>query len=187
MEQEIKLTVKQQLFIYEYLKLFNAAQAARNAGYSKKTADVTGRQNLRKPTILKAIRKELNKILGDRKESAVKTIKEIEKIAFNDIGEYIETVEKKNPTNNKQEKKLQFKDLSEVDTSGIESIDLDSGKVTKFKLHNKTKALELLSKINKLIDDKHSEGGIFHLELNIQNDFLPDPNHDMDDDTVESE
>jgi phage terminase small subunit len=34
------LTVKQQLFVAEYLKDLNATQAAIRAGYSEKTADV---------------------------------------------------------------------------------------------------------------------------------------------------
>lgn len=45
------LTKKQQAFADYYIQTGNASEAARKAGYSKKTADVIGRENLRKPTI----------------------------------------------------------------------------------------------------------------------------------------
>lgn len=47
----MKLTPKQKAFADYYIECGNAAEAARRAGYSKKTAEVIGRENLRKPTI----------------------------------------------------------------------------------------------------------------------------------------
>jgi phage terminase small subunit len=52
---ELKLKPKQELFAIEYLKDFNATQAAIRAGYSTKTAHVIGPENLKKPVIKKAI------------------------------------------------------------------------------------------------------------------------------------
>lgn len=46
-----KLTAKQQRFCDEYLIDLNATQAAIRAGYSKKTANRTGSENLSKPVI----------------------------------------------------------------------------------------------------------------------------------------
>ncbi|MFR6454907.1 MAG: terminase small subunit, partial [Peptoniphilus lacrimalis] len=46
-----KLTIKQKKFADEYIKTGNATQSAINAGYSKKTARVTGAENLTKPNI----------------------------------------------------------------------------------------------------------------------------------------
>ena len=45
------LTDKQLMFCHEYLKDFNATQAAIRAGYSKKTARQVGSENLSKPNI----------------------------------------------------------------------------------------------------------------------------------------
>ncbi len=45
------MTPKQKKFCEYYLQSGNAAEAARKAGYSPKTADAIGRENLRKPTI----------------------------------------------------------------------------------------------------------------------------------------
>ena len=50
-----KLTDKQRLFVEEYLIDLNATAAARRAGYSAKTAEVIGFENLRKPNIAAAI------------------------------------------------------------------------------------------------------------------------------------
>ena len=49
-----KLTAKQQRFVEAYDG--NAHKAAIAAGYSEKTADAIGRENLRKPTILAEIK-----------------------------------------------------------------------------------------------------------------------------------
>lgn len=43
----VKLTKKQQLFVDEYLVDLNATQAAVRAGYSAKTAEAIGFENLR--------------------------------------------------------------------------------------------------------------------------------------------
>lgn len=49
------LTTKQRLFVEEYLTCLNAAEAARRAGYSEKTARSIGQENLTKPDIKAAI------------------------------------------------------------------------------------------------------------------------------------
>lgn len=49
------LSAKQEKFIEEYIKCRNAAEAARRAGYSVRTARSIGAENLTKPDILKEI------------------------------------------------------------------------------------------------------------------------------------
>lgn len=56
-----KLTAKQAAFVQEYLIDLNATQAAIRAGYSGKTAQQTGSENLAKPVIQSAIQEALNK------------------------------------------------------------------------------------------------------------------------------
>ena len=51
----MKLTVKQELFIREYLIDGNGARSARSAGYSEKTARQIATENLSKPDIQAAI------------------------------------------------------------------------------------------------------------------------------------
>lgn len=49
------MTPKQERFVEEYLLTLNAADAARKAGYAPKRADAIGHENLRKPEIQAAI------------------------------------------------------------------------------------------------------------------------------------
>ncbi len=49
------MTTKQQLFVGEYLIDLNATRAAIRAGYSEKTAQAIGAENLTKPIIAEAI------------------------------------------------------------------------------------------------------------------------------------
>lgn len=62
----MKLTKKQKNFCEYYLQTGNAAEAARKAGYSAKTARVIGPENLSKPDVLEYIesrRAEMDKCL----------------------------------------------------------------------------------------------------------------------------
>lgn len=60
------LTAKQKKFCLEYAKSENATQAAIKAGYSKKTARITGTENLTKPNI----QNELERVSKKVKEKA---------------------------------------------------------------------------------------------------------------------
>lgn len=53
------LTDKQEAFINEYLKCWNATQAAISAGYSEKTAYSIGSENLKKPEIASRVRERI--------------------------------------------------------------------------------------------------------------------------------
>lgn len=59
---EKKLTVKQQRFVAAYIETGNATESARRAGYSLKTAEAIGLENLGKPRIKEAIQKRLQEI-----------------------------------------------------------------------------------------------------------------------------
>ena len=58
------LTPKQEKFCQEYLKDLNATQASIRAGYSEKTAAKIGNENLRKPDIAK----KLSELMSQRSE-----------------------------------------------------------------------------------------------------------------------
>ena len=57
-----KLTPKQQRFVEEYLIDLNATQSAIRAGYSAKTAQEIGSENLSKPMVAKAITEAQEKL-----------------------------------------------------------------------------------------------------------------------------
>jgi phage terminase small subunit len=72
-----KLTPKEKLFVAEYLKDFNATQAAARAGYSRKTARSIGYENLTKPHICTALEEGHNAI-AKRVKNALMEAYEVE-------------------------------------------------------------------------------------------------------------
>ena len=78
----MKLTPKQELFCQEYLIDLNATQAAIRAGYSKRTSNEQGCQNLAKLSVAERIA-ELKEQRNQRVEiKADAVIRELAKIAF---------------------------------------------------------------------------------------------------------
>lgn len=78
------LRTKQKRFCEEYLKDFNAAQAAIRSGYSKKTAREIGRENLTKPDIKAFIDSRLKEL----SLSADETSKMLSDIARGSLNDY---------------------------------------------------------------------------------------------------
>lgn len=77
-----KLTAKQERFVDEYLVDLNATAAARRAGYSEKTAEVIGYENLRKPQIMAAIHERQQNLQGKLEITQEAVLQELAAIAF---------------------------------------------------------------------------------------------------------
>lgn len=84
-----KLTPKQQKFADEYIKSGNAADAARKAGYSKRSARSVGQENLTKPDIKQYIDERMAEIASKRIMDATEAVELLTSIAR---GETKETV-----------------------------------------------------------------------------------------------
>lgn len=69
------MTTKQQLFIREYLKDFNATRAAIRSGYSENSARAIGQENLTKPDIKKEIEDCIKEIIDDKESIIVENIR----------------------------------------------------------------------------------------------------------------
>jgi phage terminase small subunit len=83
----MKLTDKQNLFIQEYLTDLNATQAAIRAGYSEKTAQRIGSENLSKPVIkaeIERLQAETSTKLQVTKESLIKDLLTIKDLCLTD-------------------------------------------------------------------------------------------------------
>lgn len=85
----MKLTPKQQKFADEYIKTGNATQSAIEAGYSKKTAQVIGAENLSKPMVKSYIEERMAEIASERVMSYTEAVELLTSIAR---GEEKETV-----------------------------------------------------------------------------------------------
>jgi len=71
-ESKSTLTIKQQRFVEEYCKHFNATKAASDAGYSIHTAAAIGCENLIKPYIKEAIELRVNALTMSANEALVR-------------------------------------------------------------------------------------------------------------------
>jgi len=141
-----KLTPKQQRFVEEYLIDLNATQAAIRAGYSKKTAEVTGSRLLRNAKVKEAIKqaaKERSERTGVTQDMV---IDQLRKIAFHDIRDVVEW----------KNNKIRIRDSDKVDGTIIQEIQesvSESGRTLKVKTNDRMKALELLAKHLRMFDE----------------------------------
>lgn len=89
-----ELTPKQKKFVDNYVNSGNASEAAREAGYSPKTAAHTGYENLQKPQIQAEIRARMDEA-GITEPELLKTLKEglgaTQVKVFNNLGNIIES------------------------------------------------------------------------------------------------
>ena len=82
MSRDSSLTDKQARFCKEYVVHFNATRAAKASGYSLKTAEKIGSENLKKPEVDKEIKRLLKATNDDLFFSAKDIRIELSKIAF---------------------------------------------------------------------------------------------------------
>lgn len=85
--QSDKLTVKQQMFVKEYLIDLNATQAAIRAGYSSRTANRTAAKWLSKAVIQEAIKKAMDKRATRIELSADMVLSELKIMVMVPLGE----------------------------------------------------------------------------------------------------
>lgn len=150
-----KLTFKQGRFVAEYLIDLNATQAAIRAGYSPKTAEIIGHENLRKPKIDAAIQKAMNRREKRVEVSQDRVVTELARVAFGDLRGAV-TWGPDGVT------LVSSKDLTEDEAAAIsevaETVTKDGGS-TRIKRHDKIKALELLGKHLGMFSDRSNDGG----------------------------
>jgi hypothetical protein len=84
------LTARQERFIEEYPVDLNATRAAIRAGYSPKTAFVTGYQNLQKELVRAAVRRKLEEAARRIGVTTDQVLRELSAIAFSNIGDYLD-------------------------------------------------------------------------------------------------
>lgn len=146
------LSARQRSFVVEYMRDFNATQAAVRTGYSLRSARSIGSENLTKPNITKAIEEQLVKagVTSDR------IMVELAKMAFGmDIADF--------------DGLAQGKSLSELRAAGVPTRfvkkiktrrevegrgeDQKTFEVREYEMHDPVRALEDLAKIKKMFTD----------------------------------
>lgn len=144
---EPKLTDKQQVWVTEYLKSFNASEAARKAGYKGKS-NVEGARLLSKlSSLIETAKTENNLIM-----TADEVLEALSEIARGDMGDFVDDNSLSININRAREngklnliKKVKYvtkvEDDSQTDT-------------VEFELYDRLKALELLGKYHALFKEK---------------------------------
>lgn len=166
------LTLKQERFCHEYVKDLNATDAAKRAGYSKKSATAAGYNMLRLPEVQKKVSKLNNAKIDKARIDADFVLKELYRIASSDVGQIFNDDGSMKPINEIPE------DVRRA-ISGIDMIEYFEGKgkemqqvgfIKKIKLWSKDKALRNLGEHLKLfierVDHTNSDGSM-RPEINV--------------------
>ena len=143
-----KLTPKQELFCLEYVVDFNATQAAIRAGYSKRSAESIGLENLGKPMIAERI-KELRKPIEQKpKDMRQRIIDELAAIAFSNASDFYEEIpildDEGEPTG-KTYRQMKADVLDSPNIAAIQSFE-PGAYGAKPKMADKQKALDMLAR-----------------------------------------
>lgn len=135
----------QEKFAIEYLRDFNAVQAAVRAGYSETTAHSNSHVMIEEPEIKELVAKHISKIAKRNDISAERVLKELARIAFANIREVAKWNGNKIMVKNSDE-------LTEDEVACISEIkETKDGVQVKF--HDKAAALDKLGKYLKLFND----------------------------------
>ncbi|WP_180113271.1 terminase small subunit [Acinetobacter sp. YH12073] len=135
------LTPKQQRFVEEYLIDLNATKAAIRSGYSEKTAQQMGSENLLKPVIAKAIQEAQNKRAEQTQIDSAYVLKRLVEIDQMDVLDIMDDNGNVKPI--KDWPKIWRQYISNIETI---SVDDGEGWLKKIKWPDKVKNLELLGK-----------------------------------------
>lgn len=172
------LTNKQRKFVNEYLRDFNATQAALRSGYSEKSARSIGQENLTKPDILAAIEEnmmhaeEVKLSLAEIARGDIADLMDITPAGF--TFRLLLTDEDGNRYVNPKTKLIK-KIKQKVTTSLAKSADGEDREIieTEIELYSRHEALRDMGKHHKLFTDKveHENSGevIFRIVNDTRN------------------
>ena len=155
----MKLTPKQMRFVDEYMIDFNATQAAIRAGYSEKTANTIGAQNLAKLSIQAEIARRQKDLQRRTEVSQERVVKELARVAFADATDYVQVETRTAEKNDGTELSYQTVTLTETAELSVDQRAAIAGikqgaNGVEVKLHDKIKALELLGRHIGMFNDK---------------------------------
>lgn len=134
------LNRRQIMFVLEYLTDLNATQAAIRAGYSERTAYAIGHKLLKNAEVKSAIENAMSRRAKRTEITADAVIQELAAVGFARVDEYLSWGQ--NGLELKTSQNLTSQQLSAV--SEVSETPNRHGKVVRFKLHDKLRALELL-------------------------------------------
>lgn len=177
-----KLTNKEKVFIDEYLKCFNAAQAARNAGYAKRSIYSIASENLRKPDI----REEIDRRMAEVHMSSAEVLARLSDHARGSHRPFVKVnkdgfiyFDFSNPEATEHMyliKKIESKRTRRIEGKG-EDAEVWEDEWVKVELHDPQHALEMLGKYHKLFTEKKEISG--NINTTSVNFYIPENGRDV--------
>jgi len=171
------LTDKQRAFCLHYCTHWNATKAALQAGYSEKTANEQGSQNLAKLSVQAYIKHLQSDIARAAGVSALRNLMELTKIAYTNPTDIRESWEQlKDWESIPDDVKAGIAEVVTVSKvlrrvgGGDESEDENSGLVqtletVKVKMHDKLKALDMINRMLGYNEQEESDGATFTINF----------------------
>ena len=145
------LTAKQAAFVEEYLVDLNATQAAIRAGYSKKTANFLGMENLRRPHVAAAIKMAMDERSQRTKITQDDVLRSWFAIATADIRDVVEW--KMGALGSEEQEAilptLRARDSADLPpniSSAIADVSMSRDGTIRVKMHDKMRALDSLAR-----------------------------------------
>ncbi len=163
------LTDKQRAFCLHYCTHWNATKAALQAGYSEKTANEQGSQNLAKLSVQAYIKHLQSDIARAAGVSALRNLVELSKIAYTNPTDIRESWEQlKDWESIPDDVKAGIAEV--VTVSRVVKTSLDDDKVTeietvKVKMHDKLKALDMINRMLGYNEQQDDDTGSFTISF----------------------
>lgn len=157
----MSLSPKHARFVAEYLKDLNGTQAAIRAGYSAKSARVQGTRLLADAAIAAAVAKKTAERLAKADLTAERVLEEYRRLAFIDVRSYFDEQGNVKPMSQLTADQGAALASLEVVLKNAEAGDGHTDRVHKFKVWDKTRALEALAKHFGLLADQ------MHVKLTV--------------------
>lgn len=157
------LSRKQTVFINEYLRDFNATQAAIRAGYSSRSAHAIGHENLTKPEIAEAIQERI----AEKSMPADEVLLRLADMARGDMGDFVDITSMGYNLNLRKAQELGLthliKKIKQKTTTFLgKKADDEDREVheVEIELYSAQEALALLGKHHKLFIDRRELTGL---------------------------
>ena len=153
------LTFKQELFVDAYLICGNAAEAARRAGYSRKSSRSIGSENLTKPDILTAIRARAS----EADSTADEVVRRLVEHSRGSMGEFIVVRKDGNADLNLRgvhDKLHMIKKFKKTVKTFTRGEDVETETTYELELYDAQSALVQLGKYHRLWSEKDDEGDL---------------------------
>lgn len=162
-----RLTQKQETFCIKYFELRHATEAAIEAGYSRKSAEKIGSENLTKPDIkarIDELGEEIERAAVMNVQERMERLTEICRARLTDFmtagadGSWVDI----GPENSHSGALQEITSRTEYDEDSAKA-----AVITKVKLHNPLQAIDLLNKMDKLYSDGYQDNRVVNRVVNV--------------------